>query len=219
MLTSLAFDLAVIDLDNTLYAADNGVFARMDVRMNNYIQRELHLSLAKANAMRVNYWKAYGSTLRGLMIHHGHDAEPFLREVHDVAAHELLKPVPELFQALQAIKAKKIIHTNGTRKHAEQVLNCLGVSDCFAAIYDIRFNAYQPKPCTQTLKKLFALEQVDAGAVVVIDDMPANLAAAKLAGAKTAWVHADAATVPHAWDVAAPTFAGLLNGLAGISGD
>ncbi|PJC69196.1 MAG: pyrimidine 5'-nucleotidase, partial [Zetaproteobacteria bacterium CG_4_8_14_3_um_filter_59_5] len=26
----MPFDLAVIDLDNTLYAADTGVFARMD---------------------------------------------------------------------------------------------------------------------------------------------------------------------------------------------
>jgi len=31
----MPFDLAVIDLDNTLYAAESGVFARMDKRICN----------------------------------------------------------------------------------------------------------------------------------------------------------------------------------------
>ncbi|MDQ7057973.1 MAG: hypothetical protein Q9N62_05850 [Ghiorsea sp.] len=46
--------------------------------------------------------------------------------------------------------------------------------------------------------------------VVVIDDMPDNLAVAKQAGAKTVWIHADAHQQKHDWDIAAESFVDLL---------
>jgi len=210
MIRQIPFKLAVIDLDNTLYAADNGVFSRMDARMNAYIQRELKLDFDQANAMRVKYWRQYGSTLRGLMLHHGQDAETFLLEAHDIAAHELLMPNATLAQTLAQIPVRKVIHTNGTREHAEKILEVLGVQHHFAEIYDIRFNQYQPKPNVSTLLQLFEKEQVEGRDVLVVDDMPNNLTAAKEAGAKTAWVHADAANNIHEWDIAATSFSGLL---------
>ncbi len=202
--------LAVIDLDNTLYAADNGVFARMDQKMIAYIQRELGLDKQSADDIRIKYWKQYGSTLKGLMLHHGHEAEPFLLEVHDVAAHELLSPHDELHAVLQAMPMRKVIHTNGTKEHAETILDALGIRDCFATIYDIRFNQYTPKPCMATLKQLLAAEGVDAREVLVIDDVQDNLRVAKKAGAITAWVHPDAGKQVHTWDMAATSFVDLL---------
>jgi len=210
MLSTLEFSLAVIDLDNTLYAADNGVFARMDAKMNAYIQRELDVNLDEANRLRIQYWQQYGSTLKGLMKHHGHDAEPFLKEAHDVNAHELLQSQPELRQILNGIDAKKVIHTNGTKEHAESILSALGILQDFDAIYDIRFNQYTPKPCQQTLLQLFKAEQVDQEAVLVIDDMENNLQVAKDLGAKTVWIHPEAEQKSHEWDIAATSFAALL---------
>jgi len=209
MLSELSFKLAVIDLDNTLYAADNGVFSRMDKRMNAYICRELQVDAAEADRLRIQYWQEYGSTLKGLMLHHNQAAEPFLHEVHDINAHELLQPCPDLPQVLSQITAKKVIHTNGTEEHAQNVLNSLGVAQYFAAIYDIRYNQYTPKPCEKTLHQLFAAEGVASHEVLVIDDMPNNLAAAKQAGALTAWVHADAHTQHHDWNIGAVSFVEL----------
>ena len=210
MFSQFDISLAVIDLDNTLYAADNGVFARMDKKMISYIQRELGLNEADADDLRIKYWKQYGSTLKGLMVHHGHDAEPFLLEAHDVDAHELLQPEPSLQAILQAMPMRKVIHTNGTKEHAETILKALAIRDFFAEIYDVRLNAYTPKPCEDTLKHLFALEGVAAEQVLVIDDMEDNLRVAKQAGAKTAWVSPQALNQPHDWDMAATSFAGLL---------
>ena len=96
----MPFDLAVIDLDNTLYAADNGVFARMDQRMTDFVANELGVGDEEANRLRIEYWKTYGTTLRGMMLHHGMEAEPFLHYVHDVNAHELIGPDNELDAAL-----------------------------------------------------------------------------------------------------------------------
>jgi len=62
MLSNLDLKLLVIDLDNTLYAADNGVFSRMDEKMIAYIQRELGVGREEANVLRVKYW-VYGSRM------------------------------------------------------------------------------------------------------------------------------------------------------------
>jgi putative hydrolase of the HAD superfamily len=60
------------------------------------------------------------------------------------------------------------------------------------------------------LQQLFAEEGVEANQVLVIDDMENNLAVAQQAGAKTAWIHADANKQNHAWDISAATFTALL---------
>jgi len=210
MFQDLKCSLVVIDLDNTLYAANNGVFARMDAKMNGYIRRELNVDQHEADAIRIKYWKQYGSTLKGLMAHHGHEAEPFLKEAHDIDAHELLSPQPSLYHVLDAMPMRKVIHTNGTKEHAETILNALGIRHYFAEIYDIRFNQYTPKPCVDTLSQIFTVEGVAADEVLVIDDMADNLGVAKEAGAKTAWVHPDAMQTTHPWDIGVTSFEDLL---------
>ncbi|MDQ6994555.1 MAG: pyrimidine 5'-nucleotidase [Mariprofundaceae bacterium] len=181
-------ELAVIDLDNTLYAADNGVFVRMDVRMTDFIMRALNIPKHEANALRVNYWRQYGSTLRGLMLHHGIEPESFLHDVHDIQAHELLQKNEPLNAVLSRLTMRKVIHTNGIKEHAEAVLDALGIRHHFAAIYDIRFHDYLPKPCAETLQMLFIQEGVKPEQACVVDDMEDNLQVAQQLGAKTCWV-------------------------------
>ncbi|HKJ82623.1 MAG TPA: pyrimidine 5'-nucleotidase [Mariprofundaceae bacterium] len=184
----MPFDLAVIDLDNTLYAADNGVFARMDQRMTAFVSRQLGVGDKEANTLRIRYWREYGTTLRGLMLHHGMEAEPFLHDVHDIDVETILEPDTTLDAALHAMPGRKVIHTNGIREHAERVLASLAIGHHFDAIYDIRFNNYTPKPCSDTLAMLLAREQVTPDRALVIDDMADNLAAARKLGTRTAWI-------------------------------
>ena len=182
------FELLVIDLDNTVYRADSGVFARMDARMTAFVARELGVDEDTANELRLRYWRQYGTTLRGLMLHHGVEPEPFLREVHDIDIAAMLAPDPELDAALARLPGRKVIHTNGIREHAERVLAALGVARHFDAIHDIRFHDYRPKPCADTLAKLIAHEGARPAGTLVVDDMEDNLAAARRAGARTALI-------------------------------
>ncbi len=200
----MPFDLAVIDLDNTLYAADSGVFARMDQRMTAFVSRKLHIGKIQAGELRQRYWKQYGTTLRGLMLHHGIEAEPFLDEVHDIGVEKMLAPDHGLNTALSRLPGRKVIHTNSIREHAERVLTALGVAHHFSAIYDIRFNAYQPKPCPETLSILIKSEGMRPDRTIVVDDMEDNLAAARQAGARTALVAGRSSAV--SWDFQAASF-------------
>ncbi len=186
----MPFDLAVIDLDNTLYAADSGVFARMDKRMTAFVARELDITPAAANELHVKYWKQYGTTLRGLMLHYGMEPEAFLHDVHDIRVHEMLAPDTELNQALDRLPGRKVIYTNSIREHAERVLQALDVAHHFTAIYDIRFDHYQPKPSAASLSMLIQLEGAAPSRTVVIDDMEDNLEAARSIGAKTVLISA-----------------------------
>jgi len=205
----MPFDLAIIDLDNTLYRADCGVFQRMDVRINQYIQQATGLDHNKANAMRIDYWHRYGTTLRGLMLHHGVDAEDFLRHAHDVQAHELLSADAALARTLCLLPGRKVIHTNGTIEHAESILACLNIRGHFAAIYDIRFNHYQPKPCRHTLGLLLQQEAANPARTMVIDDMSDNLHVAQQLGLQTCLIHPEADAKTQPWNMCAPHFHAL----------
>ena len=203
----MPFDLAVIDLDNTLYAADSGVFARMDKRMTAFVANELGVDGETADKLRVKYWKQYGTTLRGMMLHHGMEPEAFLKDVHDINAHELLAPDPELDDALSRLPGRKVIHTNGIREHAERILNALGIAHHFERIYDIRFNDYIPKPCRKTLSMLIQAEATTPERTLVVDDMADNLAVARQLGCKTVWI--THAKEKGTWDYHMPSFHSL----------
>ena len=199
----MPFDLAVIDLDNTLYAANSGVFARMDKRMTAFVARELDIDHDQANQLRIKYWKKYGTTLRGMMLHHNMQPEAFLHDVHDINAHEILSKDSALDAALTRLPGRKVIHTNGIQEHAERILGRLGITHHFTKIYDIRFNQYMPKPCQKTLTMLMANEKVAASRTLVVDDMPDNLQAAQALGCQTAWITPESDS---SWDYHIPTF-------------
>lgn len=200
----MPFDLAVIDLDNTLYAADSGVFDRMDKRMTAFVASELGVDYEEANRLRVKYWKEYGTTLRGMMLHHGMEPEVFLHDVHDIDAHEILDKDESLDIALARLPGRKVIHTNGIREHAERILVTLGIAHHFECIYDIRFNNYIPKPSLETLARLIEQEGCTPHRTLVVDDMAANLAIARELGCKTVWITQEKET--GRWDYHMPSF-------------
>jgi len=208
---TVSFELVVIDLDNTVYSPEAGVFARLDERMTAFVARELRLSRDAASDLRRRYWRRYGATLRGLILHHGVDAEAFLREVHDVPIHGMLAPDAELDSAIARLPGRKVIHTNGIREHAERVLDALGIRRHFTAIYDIRFHGYRPKPSRQAISALLRREGCDPAQVLVVDDSEENLRAAWRIGARTAWIGEGAGS--GTWDYRAASLAELCRAL------
>jgi len=204
--------LIIFDLDNTLYHANNGLFAQMDDNINHFICEHLETSWQEADTLRLRYWKQYGTTLTGLMKHHGITPEPFLHAAHNLEIDQSLNAAPELNDLLTQCSTHKIIHTNGTIEHAERVLLRLGILDHFATIYDIRFNHYQPKPCSTTLALVLEQEQTNAATTLVIDDLADNLRAAASIGCQTAWITAEKSP-KQAFDYRYPTITALMQQL------
>jgi putative hydrolase of the HAD superfamily len=92
----------VFDLDNTLYPAHTNLFAQVDVRIRDYVARLLDVPADEANEIQKDYYRRYGTTLRGLMDERGISPDDFLEYVHDID-HSVIEPDPALDAALGSL--------------------------------------------------------------------------------------------------------------------
>lgn len=189
-------DVWVFDLDNTLYPATTNLFAQIDVRMKTFIAQALDLSLDDAFKLQKQYFRAYGTSLRGLMLHHDVEPDAFLDYVHDID-HSLLAANPDLNAALENLPGRKLIYTNGSAYHAESVVKRLGVAHHFDDIFDIKAGAYIPKPDPAAYATMIARHAVTPTRAVMFEDSHKNLHPAAALGMKTVWVrHPENAAAP-----------------------
>ncbi len=178
----------IFDLDNTLYPSDCNLFAQIDQKMGEFVARLLGVSFEQARHLQKTYYRQFGTTLNGLMLVHKIDPKPFLDYVHDID----LAPVkehPELRTAIDALPGRKLIYTNGSRRHAEQVAAKLGVLDLFEDICDIESSKYVPKPEAAAYNDMLKAHAVDPLQSAMFEDMPHNLEAPHALGMTTVLVH------------------------------
>lgn len=190
----------VFDLDNTLYPASCSLFPQIDLRMRRFIAEALALSLEDAFVLQKRYYHHYGTTLRGLMLNHGIEPEAFLAYVHDID-HSCLNPSAALDAALERLPGRKLVFTNGSERHALNVLERLGLTRHFEAIFDIRASGYIPKPDAEAYARMLARHTLRGDRSAMFEDLQVNLVPAAAVGMTTVWVREDGAS--H-WTDAAP---------------
>ena len=135
----------IFDLDNTLYSGQTQVFSEVDKKMSSFISEKFNVDLVKAKEIQKKYFYEYGTTLSGLMKQDGIDPHDFLEFVHDIDISWLPKDL-KLREELIKIKEKKIIFTNGSHAHVENVTKQLGIDGLFDGAFDITDANYVPKP-------------------------------------------------------------------------
>ncbi len=177
----------VFDLDNTLYPASSSLFPQIDIRMRQFIAQRLGLELEEAFVLQKRYYREFGTTLRGLMLVHGLEPAAFLDHVHDID-HSVLDVAPRLDAVLSRLPGRKLIFTNGSERHAERVLDRLGIAAHFDGIFDIVAADYIPKPSPETYHRMVARHHVDAPSAAMVEDIHRNLVPAAAIGMTTVWV-------------------------------
>jgi putative hydrolase of the HAD superfamily len=182
-----AVETWIFDLDNTLYPASCRLFDQVQRRMNDYICDRLALSPEAAAELRRSYFREHGTTLRGLMTVNTIDPHDFLAFVHDIDLAGV-PPDPALAAALRRLAGRKIIHTNGSRHHAERLLDHLGIADSFCGIVDIVAADFDPKPSLAGYRLLLRRHGVSAHRALMVEDIARNLAPAAELGMTTAWL-------------------------------
>ena len=182
----------LFDLDNTLYPAECEYMALIEGRMTDFVARETGLPRDEARALQKKYYHEHGTTLAGLMAHHGMAPKAFLDEVHDVSMDRLI-PDAALRLAIQALPGRRLIFTNGSLGHAERVLGHLGLDDLFEDVFAIETADYLPKPALATFEKMSARHGVAAPVTAFFEDSEKNLAPAAILGMTTVLVGAHAA--------------------------
>jgi len=181
----------IFDLDNTLYRADNGIFAQIEARMTDYVERLLKLPRDAARTVQKDLYRQYGTTLNGLMHEHDCDAEDYLDYVHDIDLGDL-GPDPALKAALARLPGRRFVFTNGCANHAARILDRIDLTDSFEAVWDIRTIQFSPKPMPQAYAHVMAAGAVEGRGAAMFDDIARNLVPARAAGMTTVWLKTDA---------------------------
>jgi len=177
----------VFDLDNTLYPHHLNLWQQVDERIRLYIERMLNLSRNDAFRLQKDYYRRYGTTLRGLMLEHGLQPDDFLDFVHEID-HSPLEPNPQLGAAIEKLPGRKLILTNGTRKHADAVMRRLAVHEHFEDVFDIVAAELEPKPSPPTYQRFLVRHGVDAAKAAMLEDLARNLATPHALGMTTVLV-------------------------------
>ncbi len=167
-------DTWVFDLDNTLYPHHLNLWQQVDVRIRDYIVDFLKISHEEAFRLQKDYYRRYGTTMRGLMEEHGLQPDEFLEIVHQID-HSPLEPNPALGAAIAELPGRKFILTNGTLHHANEVMRRLGISEHFDDIFDIRAAEFEPKPRPVVYQRFLARSRVDPGKAAIFEDLARNL--------------------------------------------
>jgi putative hydrolase of the HAD superfamily len=164
----------VFDLDNTLYPHHLNLWQQVDERIRDYIVNLLKISRDEAFRLQKDYYRRYGTTLRGLMEEHGLEPDEFLDIVHQIDRSPLT-PNPALGEAIAKLPNRKFIFTNGTREHADAVLERLEIGHHFDDVFDIKAAALEPKPRPLVYERFLARHEVDPARAAIFEDLARNL--------------------------------------------
>ena len=174
----------VFDLDETLYPPSAALFAQMHPRMAAFLMREVGVDAAEAERLRDLYYHEHGTTLAGLVARHGTDPARYLAEVHDLDF-SVLGPDPALNAAIAALPGRKIVFTNGPEAYAARVLEGVGLTGAFDAVYGIESAGLVSKPAEAAYAAVFGRDGLDPNAAAMIEDQPRNLAVPHAMGLAT----------------------------------
>ena len=187
----------IFDLDNTLHDARARIFPAMHEQINAYLRRYFGVDAPGADDIRQRFWRTYGTTLDGLMRHHGTDPRHFLRETHvfpelaDMVVHE-----NALKHALRLLGGTKLVFSNAPRHYVEQVLRAIGLARYFDGVYAIEDARYRGKPALHGFHFLLRKHHLDPSRCAFVDDALENLRAAHRLGMSTVWVSRERRRVP-----------------------
>ncbi|CAN1807769.1 Uncharacterized protein C24B11.05, partial [Linum perenne] len=167
-----------------------------------FLVQKCGFSHSKAPTLRSELFKTYGSSLAGLRaLGYNIDADDYHSFVHGRLPYHLIKPDPQLSNLIRTIPQRKIIFTNSDRNHAIEVLDRLGLEDCFDQI--ICFETMNPnlpnstrpdefpvllKPSMDAMKIALRAADVDPRRTLFLDDNSRNVAAGKALGLRTVLV-------------------------------
>jgi putative hydrolase of the HAD superfamily len=182
-------DTWVFDLDNTLYPHHVNLWQQVDTRISEFVSRWLNVSAEEARAIQKDYYRRFGTTMRGMMTLHGVEADDYLAYVHQID-HSPLEPNPVMGAAIAKLPGRKLILTNGSVDHVDKVLDRLGLSGHFDAVFDI-------------IAAEFDLHAVDPSKAAMFEDLARNLVVPHTLGMTTVLVVPDGSkeVVREGWEL------------------
>ncbi len=184
------------DLDNTLHDASHRIFGEMNRSMSTWLIENLKVDQAEADRLRTDYWHRYGTTLLGLIRHHGIEPHGFLNETHAFVGGpllgELIRAERGLSELFRRLPGRKVLITNAPAVYTATVLREIGLSRVVRKRYHIEqmrlLGRFRPKPSPSMFRMLLAREKVHPANAVLVEDSVLNLRGARSVGMRGVYV-------------------------------
>ena len=167
-------DTWIFDLDNTLYPHTSRVWPQVDERITLYIAELFGIDGLSARALQKYFYHKYGTTLRALIDEYNIDPYDFLDFAHDID-HTDIALDERLGFAIEKLPGRKLILTNGSRKHAENVARKIGILDHFDDVFDIAAANFVPKPDRRAYESFLDKHAVEPKSAAMFEDIAKNL--------------------------------------------
>ncbi|XP_057507711.1 uncharacterized protein C24B11.05 isoform X2 [Actinidia eriantha] len=157
--TGTKYECLLFDMDDALYPLSSGLNLACRKNIDEFMLRQLHIDDNEVPRMCLDLYREYGTTMAGLKaLGYEFDNDEFHTYVHGKLPYEALKPDLVLRNLLLSMPQRKIIFTNADKKHAAQVLNQMGLEDCFQGV--ICFETLNP-PQEKTLGDVHGIDEKD----------------------------------------------------------
>jgi putative hydrolase of the HAD superfamily len=164
----------IFDLDNTLYPPGSRVWPQIDDRITLYIAHLFGIDGMSARALQKYFYHKYGTTLRALIDEYDIDPYDFLDFAHDID-HSDIELNDALGRAIERLPGRKLILTNGSRRHAENVARKIGILDHFEDVFDIAASDFIPKPERRAYERFLDKHGVEPARAAMFEDIAKNL--------------------------------------------
>jgi putative hydrolase of the HAD superfamily len=167
----MRFNTFFFDLDETLYPASSGLWNAIRERINAFMHERLGFPPEQINVLREQFFRDYGTTLRGLQANYAVDVDESLAFVHNVPLEAYLQPDPDLRRVIEALPARKYIFTNADCAHAARVIKVLDLDGLWDKCIDVHVITPYCKPMPQSFDlALKAAGSPDPHTCVLLDD-------------------------------------------------
>ena len=181
--------ILLFDLDGTLYPIDCGYIEESRENIFNYMT-EKGFAKSPENAKEI-WWplfRKYNQSIRGLraggyQINEGEYWDYVRRGMEKYFSKD-----DNLRNLLTSIEVDKYIFTNCHEIQAGQLLEILGIKDCFKGIFGAGFMGEHCKPEKEVFLKVFDALDADASQLTLFEDSYKNLVTAKSLGMSTVFI-------------------------------
>ena len=166
-------DTWMFDLDNTLYPHESISGRRWTSASRAFIADLFASTACRGAALQKYYYHRYGTTLRGMMDETA--SIPTTSSISPTTSTIRGSPNPVLGAAIEQLPGRKLILTNGSRKHAETVMRRLGIYDHFEDVFDIVAADFDPEARPPRLRALLRQARRRSPKAAMFEDLARNL--------------------------------------------
>lgn len=129
------YECLLFDMDDTLYPMSSGMNLACRKNIIDFMLQQLKMEESEVPRMCLELYREHGTTMAGLKaLGYEFDNDEFHAFVHGRLPYETLKPDPVLKNLLLSMPQRKIIFTNADRAHVLEVLERMGLEDCFEGV-------------------------------------------------------------------------------------